>query len=116
MGIIELEDMQFHARHGHFEEEQVVGNTFLVNVFIKTDCRRAADSDNLEDALDYQKVYRLVKKEMEQPSHLLEHVVNRIMDTLTLTFPEIITLRVKLSKMNPPLGGQTDRVSVTMER
>ncbi len=116
MGIIELENMEFHARHGHFEEEQVVGNTFLVNVYLKTDCRMAAASDNLDDALDYQKVYRLVKKEMEEPSHLLEHVVNRILDALTLSFPEILTAKVKLSKMNPPLGGQTDRVSVTMER
>lgn len=116
MGIIELEDMEFHAYHGHFKEEQVVGNAFKVNVRIKTDCTKAAISDDLNDALDYQLVYRIVKKEMMKPSHLLEHVVNRIMDALYNSFPEIVLLRVKLAKMNPPLGGQTDRVCVTLER
>ena len=57
-----------------------------------------------------------LQKEMQEPSALLEHVVMRILDAMYNTFPEIVSLRVKLSKMNPPLGGQTDRVSVTMER
>lgn len=116
MGIIELENMEFHAYHGHFKEEQVVGNTFRVDVKIKTECTKAAISDDLEDALDYQHVYRIVKEQMIQPSALLEHVVKRILDAMYVAFPEMISMRVKLSKMNPPLGGQTDRVSVTMER
>lgn len=116
MGIIELEDMEFHAYHGHFKEEQEVGNIFKVDVKIKTDCTKASISDNLTDALDYQKVYRIVKDVMTEVSHLLEHVVKRIMDALYNAFPEIVSLKVKLAKMNPPLGGQTDRVCVTMER
>lgn len=116
MGIIELEDMEFHANHGHFEEEQIVGNVFKVNIRIKADCYKAAISDKLSDALDYQTVYRIVKVEMHKPSHLLEHVVKRIIDALYVAFPEMANVKVKLSKLNPPLGGQTDRVSVTMER
>lgn len=116
MGIIELENMEFHAYHGHFKEEQVVGNTFKVDVKIKTECTKAAISDDLDDALDYQKVFRIVQSEMMEPSALLEHVVKRILDAMYNTFPEIISMRVKVAKLNPPLGGQTDRVSVTMER
>lgn len=108
--------MEFHAYHGHFKEEQEVGNVFKVDVTIKTDCTKASVTDDLTDALDYQKVYLTVKNEMQQTSHLLEHVVKRIMDTLYDSFPQIISLKVKLAKMNPPLGGQTDRVCVTMER
>ena len=44
MGLIEIEGMEFYAYHGHFKEEQVVGNKFLVNVSIETDCEKAAKS------------------------------------------------------------------------
>lgn len=116
MGIIEVENMEFHAFHGHFEEEQVVGNTFKVYVKLKGDVSQAADTDRLSDAYDYQLIHRVVKMEMEKPSHLLEHVVKRILDHLYVEFPSAGSIMVKLSKLNPPLGGQTDRVSVTMER
>lgn len=116
MGVIEVENMEFHAFHGHFEEEQLVGNTFIVNVTLKGDLSKAADTDRLDDAYDYQLVHRVVKQEMETPSHLLEHVVKRIIDRLYAEFSTAELIKVKLSKLNPPLGGQTDRVSVSMER
>ncbi|TKG94514.1 dihydroneopterin aldolase [Puteibacter caeruleilacunae] len=117
MGLIEIEDMEFYAYHGHFKEEQVVGNRFLVSIHLKTCCKAASQSDNLNDALDYQKVYRLVKEEMEIKSHLLEHLTGRILDHLYADFQdEISWAKVKVSKMNPPMGGQIGRVSVTQER
>ena len=61
MGLIEIEGMHFFAFHGHFEAERVVGNDFLVDVSLKTDCTAAAKSDNLDDALNYQAVYDLIK-------------------------------------------------------
>ena len=76
----------------------------------------AAQSDRLIDAVDYQTAYQVIKKEMEKKSHLLEHVANRILNSLYLELPEIITASVKVSKMNPPLGGQVERVSVELER
>ena len=114
MGIIEIEGMQFYAFHGHFEAESVVGNHFLVDVHFETDCSRAALSDNLDDAVNYQEVYNIVKKEMEKTSRLLENVAQRILDSLILAFPEIIDARLKISKINPPMGGDIEKVSVTL--
>lgn len=116
MGIIEIEGMKFYSFHGHFESEQIVGNEFLVNLKIETDCSKAADSDNLEDALNYQTAYEIVKTEMEQKSHLLENVANRILDSLYSHFISIIKAEVKISKMNPPMGGEIEKVSVTISR
>jgi 7,8-dihydroneopterin aldolase/epimerase/oxygenase len=116
MGIIEIEGMEFYAYHGHFKQEQVVGNKFLVNVSIETDCDKAGVSDNLHDALDYQKVYNLIKEEMEEKSFLLEHICNRILDRLYSEFTIIQKVTIKVSKINPPLGGQIKKVSVTMCR
>ncbi len=115
-GVIELEEMEFYAYHGCFREENVVGNRFLVNISIKTDMTRAMQTDNIEDALNYVKVYELAKTEIQQTSNLLEHVTARIIDALYRHFPQIEWTRVKVSKMNPPMGGQMRNVSVTLER
>jgi dihydroneopterin aldolase len=116
MGIIEIEGMEFYAYHGHFKEEQVVGNKFLVNISIETNCTKAGISDNLNDALDYQKVYTLIKEEMEKKSFLLENICSRILDKLYLQFNSIEKASIKVSKINPPMGGQIKKVSVTLTR
>lgn len=116
MDQIDIEGMEFYAYHGHYQVEKKVGNRFILNVSITTDCTPAGKSDKLEDALDYQKVYLLVKKEMAIPSDLLEHIATRILDKLYLNFSEIKHASVKISKMNPPMGGQIEKVSLTLNR
>jgi dihydroneopterin aldolase len=116
MGIIEIEGMKFYAFHGHFESEQVVGNEFTVNLKIETDCEKAAISDNLNDALNYQTAYEIIKKEMAVPSHLLENVAKRILDSFYFHFTSIKKAEVKISKMNPPMGGEIEKVSITLIR
>jgi 7,8-dihydroneopterin aldolase/epimerase/oxygenase len=114
MGIIEIEGMEFYAYHGCFKEEQVVGNLFMVDLRLETDCGPASVTDQLKDAVNYQKAYQIVKHEMEIKSHLLEHVAGRVLKSLLKKLPQIHKATLKISKMNPPLGGQTNRVSVTM--
>ncbi len=115
MGYIELEGMEFYAYHGHFREEQVVGNKFIVDLQIGTDTDKAAKSDNLKDALDYQKVYELVSTEMSKKSFLLENIAGRIKERMLSDFPQISYLKLKVSKVNPPLGGKVQKVSVVLE-
>ena len=116
MGVIEIEGMEFYAYHGHFAEEQVVGNRFIVDLTLFTDCSKAAQSDDLTDALDYQTVYMIVKEEMQIKSHLLENVAGRILNRLYDGYESIERAKVKISKLNPPMGGQIEKVSVTLER
>jgi 7,8-dihydroneopterin aldolase/epimerase/oxygenase len=113
---IELENMKFYAYHGHYEIEQTVGNHFLVNLSVETDAFAATQSDRLKDAIDYQRLYVVVKEEMEIPSHLLEHVANRIASRIETDFETITKIKVKISKINPPMGGEMQQVSVTLER
>lgn len=116
MGLIEIEGMKFYAYHGHFDAEQVVGNNFEVNVRLKTRCSKAAQSDKLQDALNYQAVYECIQREMQQPSALLENVAQRILDALFAEFPPLKKAQLKISKMNPPMGGEIERVSVTLSQ
>ncbi len=113
---IELENMKFYAYHGHYEVEQKVGNHFLVSLLAETTALDALESDRLKDALDYQLLYRLVKQEMEIPSHLLEHVAERITTVILSEIKPISHIRVKISKMNPSMGGEIEKVSITLEK
>lgn len=116
MGTIVIQDMEFYAFHGHYREEQIVGNRFLVDLEIETDMERAGASDKLEDATDYQVAFRSVKAEMEKKSYLLEHIARRILDALYVNLPGIKRATVRIRKMNPPLGGNIGSVGVTMSR
>ncbi len=116
MGWIQLENMEFYAYHGHFKEEQIVGNKFLVNLKLETDLEEAARTDELKDTLNYHTAYQIVKKEMQKKSHLLENIASRILDALFAEFPQIVSAYIKVSKMNPPMGGKMDCVSVTLTR
>ena len=116
MGLIHIEDMEFFSYHGCFKEEQLCGNRFLVNLTLETNVEKASISDDINDALNYQTAYQLVRKEMAVKSHLLEHVGKRILDALFNTFSELEAAKVKVSKMNPPMGGAMKCVSVEMER
>lgn len=116
MGIIHLEDMEFYAYHGCFQEEQIAGNRFIVNLILEANVDRASETDDINDTLNYQTAYQIVKKEMSVTSHLLEHVSKRILDQLFGKFTELEFARVKVSKMNPPMGGAMKCVSVELER
>ena len=116
MGLIQIENMEFYAFHGHFREEQIVGNKFLVDLLIETEMSKPALSDDLKDAVNYQRAYLLVKEEMSKKSHLLEHIGKRILDVLFEELEGIEKITVRVAKMNPPVGGKMDSVSVTLTR
>ncbi|WP_108822706.1 dihydroneopterin aldolase [Dysgonomonas sp. Marseille-P4361] len=109
-----LENITFFANHGVFPQEKKVGNVFVVSLKIKVDFSKSCLSDNLEDTVSYASVYEDVKKEMDIPSKLLEHVAYRIIYSLKEKYSEIEEVEIKLSKRNPPVGGQIDYASVVL--
>lgn len=116
MSLIKLEGMEFFAYHGCFKEEQIIGTKFRVDLTIEADVDEAAANDDLHLTINYLSVYQMIKKQMEIKSKLLENVGKRILDELYVQFPGVIKAEVKVSKLNPPLGGKLDSVSLTLSR
>jgi len=114
MSLIKLEGMEFFAYHGCFKEEQLIGTKFIVDLSIETNVEQAALNDDLHLTINYLTVYQMVKKQMEIKSKLLENVAQRILDNLHIQFSGVISAEVKVSKLNPPLGGKLKCVSVTL--
>lgn len=115
MSVISIEGMEFYAYHGCFAEEQLIGTWFVVDLFLETDTIKAETSDALHDTVNYLEVYQVVKREMAVNSKLLEHVGRRILTAVKESFPVVEHAKVKVRKMNPPLGGKMDFVSLTLE-
>jgi len=117
MGKIKIEEMEFYAFHGHYQEEQIVGNRFLVDLELKTDLRKPAHSDQLRDAVNYQQAYQIVKNEMRRTkSNLLENIGKRILDALFAEMDGIEKATVRIRKLNPPMGGPIRSVGIKMSR
>jgi len=115
MSTISIEGMEFFAYHGCFDEEQLIGTKFLVDLYFEADTQEAELSDDLSKTINYQTVFLLVKEEMQQKSKLLEHVGRRILNRLKSEYPTIESATLKISKLNPPLGGKMENVSVTLD-
>ena len=111
MGKILLEGMEFFAYHGHYKEEQIIGTNFTVDLEFEFDTGIPEMSDHLSDTVNYQEIYKLVQNEMEQKSHLLENVARRILDAVMQKYPSIVKATVKLSKLNPAIGGKMKQVT-----
>ncbi len=105
MGNIELKNLKFWAQHGVSPLEQKTGNFFLVSVVLTCDLERASISDQLEDTINYVKVYELIEQEMKIPSKLLEHVAERIKCKIHSHFSQVSHIRIKITKLNAPVKG-----------
>ncbi len=103
-GWVGLEKMKFHANHGVHQDEKINGGSFQIDLFIKTDLFPAANSDDLNKAVDYESISRIASEEMKKPSSLLEHVANRILERILEQQPSVIKAKIKISKLNPPVG------------
>jgi len=116
MNLIQIEGMEFYAYHGCYAEERIVGNKFVIDLAIETNVNRAIQSDNINDTINYQRVYEHIKDEMAVKSYLLEHIAGRIIQRICANFAGIENITIKVSKLNPPMGGKISAVSFTMSK
>ena len=111
---IELSNMRFYAHHGVLPQEKIIGNEFIVNLTLEADISSACVSDDVRDTINYADVFDLVKREMKQPSKILEHVAGRIMERLKEDYPAITTARVSVEKMHPPVNGEMEKAAIVL--
>lgn len=112
MGKIFVEGIKIYAHHGCFKEEALIGTNFLVDVELDADLSLPANSDNINDAVNYQAVFSIVKEQMAIRSNLLEHVGKRIIEAIFNQFVEVEQIRLKVAKLNVPLGGHIDNTAI----
>lgn len=114
--VILLEGMEFYAYHGWHEEEQIIGNKYLIDLNLKTNLEKATETDDIRFTIDYEEIYEVVKHQMGIKSRLLENVAERIVCSLLKTFPLIKEVEIRIAKLHPPLNGKVEKVSIVLKR
>ncbi|HET8884965.1 MAG TPA: dihydroneopterin aldolase [Salinimicrobium sp.] len=112
MGSIKIQNIKVFAYHGCLDEEGKIGSDYRVDLKIKADLSRSAKTDALIDTVDYVHLNRIVKQEMAIRSKLLESVAERIMKRVLDEILMVHKIKVAVSKINPPIGGNVSMVSV----
>lgn len=116
MGKVGIEGMEFYAYHGYYNEEAKLGGQYSVDVQVETDFEQAAQSDELKQTVNYEKIYEIVKTEMSIRSKLIEHVGKRIATKVLASLPAgAASVKVRVTKKKPPIPGNVEKVFIELE-
>ena len=114
MGVIKLKNIRTFSYHGCLIEEGKIGSDYTVDLKIKTNLQKSAETDHLLDTVDYVHLNKIVTEEMAIRSHLLEHVAKRINIRVLAEIETVEKTTVWVSKINPPIGGDVESVTIKM--
>ncbi|MDO6818132.1 dihydroneopterin aldolase [Zobellia sp. 1_MG-2023] len=115
MDKVKVNNIRVYAHHGCLEEETAIGSEYLVNVSVDANLTKASISDRLSDTVDYVHINHIVKEEMKVPSKLLEHIGKRIIDRIFDEIQIVQKAEVEVSKINPPIGGDVEKVTIVLK-
>ncbi len=116
VGKIKLENVRLYGFHGCLKEEEMIGSDYRVDLEVLADLGAASQSDNLSDTVDYVHLQEIIRQEMAVRTKLIETVAARILDRVLKELPEVLEAEVAVSKINPPIGGDVQQVTVTLRK
>ena len=116
MGFVEVKNIRVYAYHGCLPEETIIGSKYRVDIKVKADLKKSCISDDLNDTVDYVLLNSIVVGEMKKPSKLLETVASRIIKSIFKQCGVVSWAYVSVAKINPPLGGDVEKVVVSLEK
>ena len=116
MGMIRLNNMIFYGYHGVYDFEKENGTNFEIDLELTVPLNKPSKSDNIEDTINYEDIYELVKKSFGSKSYfLLEKLADSISQSI---FKEhrVDKLNIRVRKINAPLNGKLDSVEIELIR
>lgn len=94
----------------------MIGSDYRVDLEVRADLEAASRSDQLSDTVDYVHLQRIIREEMAKRTKLIETVAARILDRVMAELPVVETSSIAVSKINPPIGGDVQQVTVSLDR
>jgi dihydroneopterin aldolase len=116
MGTIKVENIKLYAFHGCLNEEALIGSDYRIDVTVTADLSKSSQTDDLNDTVDYVLLNKIVKEEMAIRSKLLEEVGQRILDRIFKESYLVTKAIVSVSKLNPPIGGNVEKVTILLSK
>lgn len=117
MDHISVKRIEVFGSHGVLQEENSLGQKFVISVDMEVNTRKAGFSDRLEDAVNYADVAELIHKETRgQIFQLIERLAEHLAGQILLTFPLVNAVTVEVEKPWAPIQIPLETVSVKIHR
>ncbi|RAJ02249.1 dihydroneopterin aldolase [Chitinophaga skermanii] len=114
MLTIALESMEYFAYHGLYPQEKVLGNYFILDIYVKI--AEPQHMNELDETVNYVHLHEIANEAMSVPTELLEQVVANISTVIKQNHPEVLYSKVALRKMHPPMGAPIRNSLVVLEK
>ncbi len=115
-GTLHVENVNLWAHVGVLEKERLMGQDFLLDLSVSTDISDVIKSDTLSSAVDYSVAIQGVQQlAFNSRANTLEAFSEEILDYLSNLYGEV-SIKIKLTKCNPPIPGFTGTVSIQRSR
>ena len=114
---IRIEDLEVFANHGVFQEENTLGQKFVISAVLYTDTRQAGKTDDLTASVHYGEVSEFITAFLKQNTYqLLERAAEELAEALLLEWDRIEKVSVEIKKPWAPIRLPLKTVSVKIER
>jgi len=115
LGIIRIHNAVFYAYHGVLTDEQNLGGKFEVDVDLHCDLARGAESDHLQDTVNYERVYDCIRTLVLDKRHfLLESLALSIGKGIQKNFSKVNSVTIRVRKPGAPVRGVIDHVEIEL--
>lgn len=112
---IALKNCAFFARHGVYNEEEVLGQRFFVDAFLSVDGGDSLKNDDIDGTVDYGKAFSVIEKIITgKRKFLIEALALEVGKALCETFPMVLEAQITVRKPNAPVAGVLDYVEVSL--
>ena len=115
MVTIHLHNLLMRAHHGVYEEEERIGANYELNLDVKFDDENAK-FEQLQDTINYEELYGIVKKKMMAPTPLLEKVCEGIIRKIKHEYAGVTEITISIYKLEAPIENFQGKVGVTMRK
>ncbi len=114
---IVLHNIELQGRHGFYDHELSAAQPFEIDIELQLDLQPAGVDDDLEQSVDYGRVYDIVRQIVESTSfRLLEALAEAISHEILSAFPAVDEVGVRVRKPAVKLSGPLDYAGVEIRR
>ena len=113
MDKIFINDLQVETVIGIFDWEREIKQTISINLEMEFDISKAAQSDDINDSLNYKKVSKRIISLCEKAdSYLVENLIEKIAQVVLKEFP-VSKVTVSLEKPGALRGSKSVGIKIT---
>jgi dihydroneopterin aldolase len=117
MDKIIVDGIRVYGYHGVLEEENKLGQEFIIDLELFLNLEKAGKTDDLNYTIDYSKVYKIVYNIVKNKKFkLIEALATNIADNLLSNYENIIIIKVRVKKPSAPIDGVFNYFAVEIER